>query len=148
MSHVWDHVTSPPPIPLSHTHRHTRIHTSRACAATQPSQAMQCTSHLPSKGISPQILPLNYWRGPSRLDSDYPSINTPCLSSYNIKCLWRSIQPIRGATAARNAECVVLLCLHWRCSACVIGVFMLWTGVIADWLRCFRVFLLPAMCHR
>lgn len=112
------------------------------------SQAMKCTSHLRSEGISPQILPLNYWRGPSQLDSDYPPINMPRLSSYNIKCLRRSIQPIRGATAARNAECIVLHCLHWRRLACVIGVFMFRTGVIADWLKCSCVFLLSGMCQR
>lgn len=47
----------------------------------------------------------------------------PLLSSYNISCLPRSIQPIRGATAAPNPPCIVLRCLHWRCLARVIGVF-------------------------
>lgn len=37
-------------------------------------------------------------------------------------------------------QSIVLHCLHWRCLACVIGVFVLRTGVIADSLRCSSVF--------
>lgn len=131
-----------PPSPL-HTYTSTR---------TLPSlsnfEAMKCTSHLRSKGISPQILPLNYWRGPCQLDSDYPPINMPRLSSYNIKYLTRSMQPIRGAIAARNAECIVLHCLYRHCLAYIIGVFMLVTDMITNWQRCSWVFLLSGMAHR
>ena len=107
----------------THTHTHTYTHTLLIPVQLPNSQAMKCTSHLRSEGIAPQILPLNYWRGPSQLDSDYPPINMPRLSSYNIKCLRRSIQPIRVGAAARNAECIVVHCLQWHHLARVIGVY-------------------------
>lgn len=112
-----------------------------------PSPALKCTSHLWSKGISPKILPFELLKR-TMLDSDYPPINMPRLSSYNIKCLRQSIQPIRGAAATKNAECIVLHCLHRHRLAWIIGVFMLGTGVIADWLRCSCVFLLSGSMSR
>lgn len=53
-----------------------------------------------------------------------------------------------GATAARNPERLALHCLHWSRSACVIGVFMLGMGVIADWLGCSFAFFRCLGCVR
>lgn len=53
-----------------------------------------------------------------------------------------------GATAARNPERLAPHCLHWRRSLCVIGVFMLRTGMIADWLGCSFAFFRCLGCVR